>query len=176
MRVWRYVARVIGADADAVADAVQETFLAAARNFDQFDPQRGSAWAWLTGIAHRQAALHWRRIGRDRIHQAGPSIEEAFTEDPTTSPLELAETVNIVRRVLAELPHDSAALLAGKYCDGCSIAELVEQFGGTTEGVRSKLARARRDFKNRYKNASGEVTSPAPLNELTPKKTDPTAP
>jgi RNA polymerase sigma factor (sigma-70 family) len=126
VRVWRYVARIIGADADAVADAVQETFLAAARNYGQFDPQRGSTWAWLTGIAHRQAALHWRRIGRDRIHQAGPSIEkasteEASTDDSTTSPLELAETVNIVRRVLAELPPDSAAVLMGKYCDGCSV-------------------------------------------------------
>ncbi|MDA0586512.1 MAG: sigma-70 family RNA polymerase sigma factor [Planctomycetota bacterium] len=176
VRVWRYVARINGADADAVADAVQETFLAAVRNFDQFDPQRGSPWAWLTGIAHRQAALHWRRVGRDRCEQAGPSVEEAFTEDTTTSPLELAETVNIVRRVLAELPPDSAALLAGKYCDGCSIAELVEQFGGTTEGVRSKLARARRDFQHRYRNASGDVTSREPLNELNPKQTDTTAP
>jgi RNA polymerase sigma-70 factor, ECF subfamily len=171
VRVWRYVARIIGADSDAVADAVQETFLAAARNFEQFDPERGSTWAWLTGIAHRQAALHWRRVGRDRIDPAGPSVEAASTEDSTTSPLEQAESVNIVRRVLAELPSDSAAVLAGKYCDGNSVAELVEQFGGTTEGVRSKLARARRDFKNRYEKACGNVTSQEPLKTLDPEPT-----
>jgi RNA polymerase sigma-70 factor (ECF subfamily) len=174
--VWLYVARIIGADADAVADAVQETFLAAARNFEQFDPKRGSKWAWLTGIAHRQAALHWRRVGRDRIDQAGPSVAEASTEDSTSSPLEQAETANIVRRVLAELASDSAAVLTGKYCDGYSVTELVEQFGGTTEGVRSKLARARRDFKHRYEKASGDVTSREPLNELDAKQTDTTAP
>lgn len=171
VRVWRYVARIIGADSDAVADAVQETFLAAARNFEQFDPERGSKWAWLTGIAHRQAALHWRRVGRDRIDPAAPSVAEASTEDSTTSPLEQAESVHLVRRVLAELPSDSAAVLAGKYCDGYSVAELVEQFGGTTEGVRSKLARARRDFKNRYEKASGDVTSQEPLRKLDPEPT-----
>ena len=75
--VWRYVARIIGSDSDAVGDAVQETFLAAARAFHQFDPARGTAWAWLSGIAHRQVALHWRRVGRDRIDQAGVPVEEA---------------------------------------------------------------------------------------------------
>ncbi|MBC8289107.1 MAG: sigma-70 family RNA polymerase sigma factor [Planctomycetes bacterium] len=155
-RVWRYVARLIGSDSSAVADAVQETFLAAARNFEQFDESRGTHWAWLTGIAHRQAALHWRRTHRERSRDAN-TVKEATSREATTAPLEQAETVAVVRRVLAELPSDSAALLTGKYCEGFSVAELVEQLGGTTEGVRSKLARARRDFRARYEKAGGEA-------------------
>ena len=42
VRVWRYVARLLGSNHDAVADAVQETFLAAARSASTFDPDRGS--------------------------------------------------------------------------------------------------------------------------------------
>jgi len=169
--VWRYVARIIGSDSGAVGDAVQETFLAAARAFNQFDPSRGTAWVWLAGIAHRQAALHWRRVGRDRIAPAGVPVEEASADGEATSRLEQIETVEIVRRVLAELPPESAAILKGKYCDEFSVAELVERFGGTTEGVRSKLARARRDFKSRYEKTGCSETPLKPLKELDTERT-----
>ncbi len=155
-RVWRYVVKVIGSDSDAVGDAVQETFLAAAKAFHQFDPERGTHWAWLTGIAHRQVALYWRRLGRDRIDHLGTPVEEATAGGSVSAELEQVETTEAVRRVLAEMPSDSAALLQGKYCDAQSVAQLVKQFGGTTEGIRSKLARARRDFKSQYQKASGD--------------------
>ena len=168
--VWRYIARIIGSDSDAVGDAVQETFLAAARAFHQFDPKRGTAWAWLTGIAHRQVALHWRRVGRDRIDHAGPPAEMAAVETEASLRLEQIETAQIVRRVLAEMPPDAAAILQGKYCDDHSVAELVERLGGTTEGIRSKLARARRDFQRRYEQAGGNSTSRTPLTEADQSK------
>lgn len=161
-RVWRFAARLIGSDSSAVADVVQETFLAAARNFEQFDESRGTHWSWLTGITHRQVAMHWRRAARNR---AEPVAEEASSADATTVPLESAETAAIVRRVLAELPADSAALLTGKYCEGFTIVELREQLGGTTEGTRSKLARARREFRMRYEKAGGTAAADS-LREL----------
>lgn len=167
--VWLYVARMIGSDSDAVADAVQETFLAAAKNFDQFNPDKGTAWSWLAGIAHRQAALHWRRVSRERIDSTQLSDEQVPSRTSAHQALETVETVSAVRRILAELSSDSAAILTGKYCDGLSVAELVEQFGGTTEGVRSKLARARRDFRQRFERVErvdGEVLSRESLREL----------
>ncbi len=143
-----------GADSNTVGDIVQETFLAAARALDQFDPDRGTAWAWLAGIAHRQIALHWRRAGRERIDPKGAPVEEATVAGDATSQLRQMETIEAVRRTLVELPSQWASLLEGKYCDACSIAELVEQHGGTTEGVRSMLARARREFKRRYERTN----------------------
>lgn len=150
--VWRYVANLIGSDANAVGDAVQETFLAAARGFHQFDPERGTHWAWLTGIAHRQVALHWRRATRNRVDPTAEPAEESSGDGDAVSRLMKLETVETVRQVLAELPAESAALLTAKYCDGLSVAAIVERFGGTTEGVRSKLARSRREFRKRYEN------------------------
>lgn len=161
--VWRYVANIIGSDADAVGDAVQETFMAAARAFDQFDPARGTALGWLIGIAHREVAKHWRRVARNRVNPSGPPVEETLTADQVAS---RSETVEIVCRVLAELPADSAALLTGKYCEELTVAELVEQFGGTVESVRSKLARARRDFKAKYERASGGAVPWGSLQQL----------
>jgi len=164
--VWRYVARIIGPDSDAVGDAVQETFLAAARAFHQYDPERGTPWSWLTGIAHRQVALHWRRIGRDHIDRVGTPVEEAVVEDEVSARLDRSETAEVVRSVLAEMSSESAAILQGKYCDAHTVAELVERFGGTTEGLRSKLARARRDFKKRYEKIGDDKTAPAHLRNF----------
>lgn len=100
--------------------------------------------------------MHWRRVTRNHTE---PEVEKTSSADATTAPLESAETAAIVRRVLAELPADSAALLTGKYCEGFTIVELREQLGGSTEGVRSKLARARRDFRMRYEKAGGTATA-----------------
>ena len=151
VRVWRYVARMLGSNAEAVGDAVQETFLAAARSAHNFDPAKGAHWSWLSGIAHNQVAVYWRRVGIQRIDPAEPRFEDspggAAVPDEQ---LQQQETIELVRRVLAELPGDYASLLEAKYTDGQSVAELVELFGGTTESVRSKLARARREFRRRF--------------------------
>lgn len=168
VRVWRYVARLIGADRNAVADAVQETFLAAVRGFDRFDPTKGTAWAWLTGIAHRQAALHWRKLAQRRIDADDAAVDEAFSlDDEPVALLERVESVELVRRVLAELPVEATSLLTGKYCDDLSIKELGELLGGSTEAVRSRLARARKEFRERYERASeGRAVDQAALGTL----------
>jgi RNA polymerase sigma-70 factor (ECF subfamily) len=160
-QVWLYVSRWVGSDAHAVADVVQETFLAVTKNWDQFDPARGTIWAWISGIAHKQAALFWRKRSRNQSESREQTIDSAATpDDSAESPiaaLELAETVEEVRRVMAELNSGYAALLIAKYADGSSLAELHERFGGTLEGVRSKLARARREFRERFAKQNPEI-------------------
>jgi RNA polymerase sigma-70 factor (ECF subfamily) len=48
------------------------------------------------------------------------------------------------------MASDYVTVLTAKYIDGQSIAQIVSEIGGTAEGVRSRLARARRDFKLRF--------------------------
>ena len=60
-RVWRFVARLLGANSADVADVVQETLLSAARSARGYDRREGSLWMWLTGIARNQMAIHHRR-------------------------------------------------------------------------------------------------------------------
>ena len=50
-----------GPNSVAVADIVQESFLAAAATARQFDPDRGTLWSWLAGIAHHRVSAFWRR-------------------------------------------------------------------------------------------------------------------
>jgi RNA polymerase sigma-70 factor (ECF subfamily) len=165
--VWRCVARRVGPHAAEVADIVQETFLAAARSARTFDPARGSLWAWLSGIARRQAALHFRR--KQTRPEGGHSDELTNVTGRTgqqSEPAELlalAETAHSVRLVLRGLPVEYETLLVGKYMDGLSLEDLAASEDATIDAVSSKLARARRAFREAFERLD---RSPRGLSEF----------
>jgi RNA polymerase sigma-70 factor, ECF subfamily len=145
--VWRYAARLLGGDPSGVADVVQETLLAAARSARSFDPTRGTLASWLMGITHRQAAQHFRRSLRTPV--AAPH-EHQNLQSAVSGPIDellKREQAQIVRQVLADMPAEHAWLLTAKYVDGEPIAALSQKLGMGEEAVRSKLARARRLFR-----------------------------
>jgi RNA polymerase sigma-70 factor (ECF subfamily) len=141
--VWRYAERLLGADRDSIADVVQETFLAAARSARSYDAERGSPRSWLMGIVHLQAAQHFRRRKRDTKLLDRPT---AAPVDPENELLR-REQAEHVRRVLADMPADYAWLLVAKYVDDEPIAAIAAALAANAEAVRSKLARARRLFR-----------------------------
>lgn len=65
----------------------------------------------------------------------------------------------MVRGVLAELSVEYSLLLAGKYIDQLSLEQLAEQLASTTEAVKSKLARARREFRRQFERRVGADTT-----------------
>jgi RNA polymerase sigma-70 factor (ECF subfamily) len=160
-RVWRYVARLLGADSAAVADVVQETFIAAARSARNFDPSRGTLWAWLTGIAHNHVSLFWKQISRQERLRAlaesngGLPEWERLAADPSVD-LEQEELVDVIRAVLATLPSDYAVVLTAKYIEDLTVAEIQDLQGGTSEAVRSRLHRARAAFRDVFHSLTGE--------------------
>ena len=162
--VWRYVGRLVGGSSDEIGDVVQETFLAAARGAGQFDAGRGSLWNWLAGIAHHQAAAHRRRCGRTERLRAlvtAGEIELRPWWDGTESADDIwqrKELAELVRGVLGELSADYAALLTAKYLDEQSLDELARTMGNSVEAIKSKLARARREFREKFESLTREPT------------------
>jgi RNA polymerase sigma-70 factor, ECF subfamily len=160
--IWRYVARLLGSDGASVADVVQETFLAAARSARGFDPDRGTLAGWLFGIAHHQVAAHWRKRGRaERGRQAAEVVAElAHREAERANPVAdfsvRRELNELVRDVLAEMPADYARLLLAKYLDDRSLADLAAEQGDSIDATKSKLARARREFRTCYEHRTRE--------------------
>ena len=163
-RVWREIARLLGADSVTVADLVQETFLAVMRSARDFDPRRGSLWVWLSAIARQQVALHYRKRAREdefrRAVEWWASLNHAAGrwlsgEEPApTEVLESREMSLLVRSALAQLRPDYQTLLVFKYMDGASVADLARELRTTDTAVRSKLARARRAFKTTFERAA----------------------
>ena len=157
--VWNHVARLMGPQSADIADVVQETFLAAARSAGGYDPARGSLWLWLGGIARNQAALHFRKRERhDRVRrqidatQGRPARAEIvrWLENREADPaeaLDTAETVSLVRDALTMLPDHYETLLTAKYFAGASVEQIASVENETATAIRSKLARARRAFR-----------------------------
>lgn len=155
--LWNNVARLMGYDCPAVADVVQETFLAAARSAKNFDSRRGSLRLWLYGIARRQIALYYRkqhpktiliRIKKWWASLDGEKIDWINAiEDAPPEVLEARELSALVRFALIKLPEEYHALLLAKYVDGQSVSKIAEGLDCSTVAVTSKLARARKTFR-----------------------------
>jgi len=150
-RVWAYVARLVGQDQSAVADVFQETLLAVAKSGRNLS-ETSRLWPWLAAIAHNQVALRWRKHHRRKVELlAIEPISGELTPEETMLRQENSEQV---RRILVEMSAEHVSVLEAKYIDELSVAEIVATFGGTTEGVRSRLARARREFSKRCQSGS----------------------
>ncbi len=160
-RVWRAVARLLGPGSTDVADVVQETFLAAARSAAAYDPERGSLWMWLWGIARNHVALHYRKQEQfDRFRRAGDwlascngSLLRYLHGRESVAPeeaLAAAELATLVRATLTELPEDYGLLLTAKYLEGLPVEDIARQTRSTSTAVRSKLARARQAFRDAF--------------------------
>lgn len=172
-RVWKYVARLVGGEEDAIADVFQETMLAVAKAGRMIAADT-RIWPWLAAIGHNQAALYWRKCYRSRqMFLTREFLEPGFEDNPLDRLLQ-TETVDLVRSLLAEMNADAVSLLLGKYLDGLSVFELVELMGGTEESVRSRLARARKEFRARYERATKDPgqTEPDRPKELSPREGD----
>jgi RNA polymerase sigma-70 factor (ECF subfamily) len=165
--VWRYVARLLGSDAAVIGDVVQESFLDAVRSARNFDPDRGTLWSWLVGIAHHRVSAHWRQASRHArwrqlVDSGKLDVRHLFDGQlDANADLESRETIDVVRAVLAEMSSDYAALLTSKYLDDRSLAELAIQFGATVDAIKSKLARARRDFRAKFEFMVKSEDAPA---------------
>jgi len=159
-RVWWLAARMIGPAAEDVADVVQETFLAAARSARTYDPARGSLWTWLGGITRNHVGTFRRnrqRHGRiekggDLLHPVAEHLARCLQQRDLT-PLQTiasAERAALVRATLTRLPDDYQSLLIARYCDNTSVQEIADQSRSSPTAIRSKLARARRAFRQAF--------------------------
>ena len=159
--VWRNISRLTSGDSTAVADLVQETFLAAARSARNFRPDRGTLWVWLWTIARRQVALYYRKqkpnIVLSQAKQWWTSLDgEKFDwidakADMPPDILESQELAALVRCALRELPGDYQTLLLAKYVDNQPAERVAERINCSEAAVRSKLARARKAFRKAFK-------------------------
>jgi len=162
-RVWRLAGRMIGPDAGAVADVVQETFMAAARSARTYDPRRGKLWLWLAGITRNHVATHFRALRRQgRLGQAGDlhaAVADHLAErlrDGAPAPQKnciTAEEATLVRTTLVELPDEYQSLLSERYLQDVPVEEIARRGDTTVEATRSKLARARRAFRDAFGSA-----------------------
>jgi RNA polymerase sigma factor (sigma-70 family) len=136
-RVYAYVASVLR-DRSAAEEVTAQAFERAYRKRSTYRPGRGSAEAWLFGIARHAALDELRRLKRRATLEGDPEDIHG------TSPEDHAEAVvrrETVRAALASLEPRDRDLVALKFHAELSNAEIGRVLGMTESNVGTKLHR-----------------------------------
>jgi RNA polymerase sigma-70 factor (ECF subfamily) len=123
---------------DAVADVLQETFVAVWRGAGRYQPQ-GKPGAWLWGIATRQAALWLRR------NPIGTEIAEARPVGGGVDPAQVAADRADLAAALRTLDDGAdRRLWRLLFVEDRSVADVAARLGVPVGTVKSRAFRLRR--------------------------------
>ena len=128
------------ADADAVSDVLQDTFLAAWKGAGRFRGE-GVVPAWLWGIAVRRLIS---RLRRRTDFRPGPALLEGDLEDISAEERVLLQLENVdVGTALARISPELRVVLQLTVLDGLNTREAAALLGIPRGTVKSRLQRAR---------------------------------
>ncbi|MBN2563123.1 MAG: sigma-70 family RNA polymerase sigma factor [Phycisphaerae bacterium] len=132
-QVWDYLRRRVS-DATVAEEALQDTFLAVAKDFDALMAAR-SKRAWLIGIARNLLREHVRRAARRRA----VSLPEEY---PVADPPAEDFRVEAMRRAIDRLPDAQREVIELRLGHGLTYAEIAEAMAIPIGTVRSRLHNA----------------------------------
>ena len=141
-----------GAPPPDVEDLAQEALVGAWRARAKF---RGEAalLTWVLAIARNKARDYRRRRDRTtRTIAAAGELARMKTAPLPDSGLECDEVRGVVRRALAALPEDLAAVLIRRYFHGQSVRAIADERDEPEKTVEARLHRAREQLKRELTN------------------------
>jgi len=136
--VYAFVAGLLR-DRSAAEEVTAQAFERAYRKRDSFNPQRGSARAWLFGIARNAALDELRRRGRNAALVSDPVDETAAHGEDVA---EAALRRRAVAAAIRSLNGRDRELVALKFFAGLDNAEIARVVGITESNVGTRLHRA----------------------------------
>jgi RNA polymerase sigma factor (sigma-70 family) len=141
------------AEPQVVADLTSETFVRAAGGFAGFDPRRGSARAWVFGIAAHVFARHCSQTAEARDAAVRLAAQRPLDADEIE---ELAERIDAERagRELmghcAQLPELERAAVELVDLSGLTPKEAAAALGVSRVVLRKRLSRARARLRKEH--------------------------
>lgn len=136
--VYSFCRRAVGPD--MAEEATQETFVAAWRTSDRFDPRRGSLGGWLMGIARHKAtdALRNRHRAEARVERARMAVAATPAAHDVD---ELAQRMLLVDG-LGGLRPDARELVELAFYSDLTHEQIAEQTGRPLGTVKSQIRRS----------------------------------
>ena len=144
--------------ADAVDDAVADTFLTVWRRIDEV-PADEEALLWMYGVAYRVIGHQWRSTARrrrlvDRLLTVG-SPPAGGADDSAVD----GEARHLVVTALARLCDTDAEVLRLVAWEGLSCVAVAAVLGIQPDAARHRLQRARRNLARQYDRLESGLTS-----------------
>ncbi len=134
------------ADPQVVADLTADTFVAVITGFGSFDPRKGTARAWLFGIAGHVYAAHCAAYSHQQHKLERLAARRDLGPDEVDELLERIDAERAARGLLAELsrlPERDRAVIDLVDIAGLPPKEAAAALGLTPGTVRMRLMRAR---------------------------------
>ena len=133
-------------DPQEVADLTSETFVEAIRSFAGFDPRRGTARAWLFGIARHRYAQHCERsasvkVLNERVRGVHPLTDDV--RDEIEARIDAQRTGRLVMARYALLSELDQSVLELVDLAGLTPTEAASVLGIAPTTLRVRLFRAR---------------------------------
>lgn len=129
-------------------DFLQEAYARVWERSPQFDPQRGSALAWMIALTRNHAIDVIRTRGREVLSVDGTEFE--VPDQPALAPAEARLDYPAIARALAELDKGPRRAIMHAYLDGMSYQEIGAALGipiGTAKTWVSRgIAKLRRSL------------------------------
>ncbi len=166
------IAQHITQNREDAEDVVQDAFLKAYQNLNQFQGQ-SKFYTWLVRIAVNEALMRLRRRRPERM----VSLDEDVKTEEDSMPREIAdwtpnpeqqynqaELKDILQRTIQGLPTGFRTVFVLRDVEGLSTEETAEALGLSIPAVKSRLLRARlqlrerlnKYFKKKKSNGDGE--------------------
>jgi len=159
--VRKYVARRVD-DAHSAADLTADIFLAAIESAHRYDEAKGSAGAWLVGIARNVVADHQRKRARE-LRALGRINGRALLDDASVERinqrLDAERATRQLYRTLQTLPATQRAVVELVAIDGLSLTESAAVLGITAANARTRYHRARTRLRSALPTTLCEVRS-----------------
>jgi RNA polymerase sigma-70 factor (ECF subfamily) len=152
-------------DAHSVADLTADVFLAAINAATRFDHAKGSASAWLVGIAYRVVAQEQRRLARRwRAHSraAGRRVLEPDAIGDLEALIDRQRAARQMRAGLDGLSSRDRALLELTAVDGLTTADAAQALGLHPTTARVRLHRVKQRLRAEFAEAALTARSAAP--------------
>jgi RNA polymerase sigma-70 factor (ECF subfamily) len=148
-RIYWYLLARTQQEEDA-ADLTQQVFVQALGALHQYHERKGSAAAWLFGIArHAATDMHRRRrvtIAWDHLPMALHPNDGSDVEADAVR----RESLSRLARLLATLPKDKRDLLALRFAGDLTIPEIAAVVGKSAEATRKQLTRTLQSLEEQY--------------------------
>lgn len=147
--IYGYFLRRCGGIATVAEDLTQETFVAAVKQLKK-GAEVETPLPWLYGIARHTLIDHYRSRLResDRLLPWNDDAESTpDAHDPFAGVIERDQA----RAAFDALPPAQRIVLALRYLDGLSLAQIAEAIGKSEHAAESLLARGRTAFKRAYR-------------------------
>lgn len=146
-----FVGRRVRARADA-EDLISRVFMAFVKHLGDYRRDRGSVHAWILRIA-RNAIIDDARARRpalplDAVSEVLPGAGDLLGE------LLARERRDLLVDQIAALPAETRELLALRYADGLSHAEIAAVLGLRADAVKQRVSRTLRELRSRLQGGA----------------------